>query len=92
MDHAEFLCVDCKFDTRHDEYYMVHDAVWAAAGQPQNDGGMLCIGCLEKRLGRQLTREDFPNRPINMGIFPQSQRLQERLHARRLRDATGSSA
>jgi hypothetical protein len=27
--------------------------------------GFLCIGCLEKRLGRELTAEDFPDCPIN---------------------------
>jgi hypothetical protein len=27
--------------------------------------GFLCVGCLEKRLGRQLTAEDFPDYPIN---------------------------
>jgi hypothetical protein len=27
--------------------------------------GFLCVGCLEKRLGRELTAEDFPDAPIN---------------------------
>jgi len=27
--------------------------------------GMLCLGCLEQRLGRQLERDDFSNAPIN---------------------------
>jgi hypothetical protein len=46
---------------------MVKDDVWAAAGMPPYDetqepgerGGYLCIGCLEARLGRTITRADF---------------------------------
>ena len=40
------------------EHYMVTKRVWAKAGM-QEDGGSLCIGCLEKRLGRRLKRNDF---------------------------------
>jgi hypothetical protein len=41
------------------EVYTVRDAVWKQAGM-EPWAGCLCIGCLEKRLGRQLTPEDFP--------------------------------
>jgi hypothetical protein len=52
----------------HDwEYYIVYNDVWAAAEAPMGPRGFLCIGCLEARLGRELTPEDFPicdlNRP-----------------------------
>jgi hypothetical protein len=52
-----FRCRDCGLDTgagpgEIGEYYSVHDAVWAAA-RMQRDDGMLCIGCLETRLGRR---------------------------------------
>ena len=59
---CRFLCRDCGIDTNEiGEYYMVRDKVWgAAAGIPPN-GGMLCVACLERRLGRQLTRDDFPD-------------------------------
>jgi hypothetical protein len=65
------LCKDCGTDTTPRtgplagswEWYKVHDAVWAAAGMPEN--GFLCIGCLERRLGRELTPEDFPDLPVN---------------------------
>ena len=43
---------------------MVHDAVWARAGM-YSDGGFLCVGCLEKRLGRTLRPSDFTDAPIN---------------------------
>jgi hypothetical protein len=52
---------------------MVTAAVWKAAGMPaptvkgynETDGDFLCIGCIEKRLGRALTAADFANAPIN---------------------------
>ncbi len=58
-------CVDCKVDTLLiGEYYMVHHSVWEDTGLGLYDG-MLCISCLEKRISRQLTSEDFSNFPIN---------------------------
>lgn len=35
---------------------MVHDHLWAQAGTTD---GFLCIGCLERRLGRRLQSRDF---------------------------------
>lgn len=61
-------CADCGIDTMptcrcHDaEYYMVHDQVWEAAGLGR---GHLCIGCLEARLGRRLTPDDFTQARVN---------------------------
>jgi len=65
---ARSVCVDCGIDTcprkGRWEYYMVHNAVWAEAGMDP-DGGYLCIGCLEKRLGRMVRPRDFTGAPIN---------------------------
>ena len=58
---------------------MVTDEAWSAANNKQRSG-MLCIGCLENRLGRELTGEDFPDYPINRGFFPLSARIRERIH------------
>jgi hypothetical protein len=81
----DFLCVDCGFDTLFGhEYYMVTDDVWLGAGMKKSHkvgDGMLCIGCLEHRIGRQLVPEDFPNYPINRGVFIYSDRLYDRLGA-----------
>jgi hypothetical protein len=60
-------CIDCGLEIVPDdgkcEWYMVHDTVWFAAGMPERpigyEGDWLCIGCLERRLGRALTRADF---------------------------------
>jgi hypothetical protein len=51
------------------EHYIVKNEVWSAAGMPPGEldtddlsirgGGILCVGCIEKRLGRLLTIEDF---------------------------------
>ena len=76
-----FLCKDCGFDTmptRGNEYYAVTDKIWRKV---KGGKGMLCIGCLELRLGRTLIAIDFKVAPINMGVFPYSTRLWARLHA-----------
>jgi hypothetical protein len=58
------------------EVYTVRDSVWKRAGmEPWN--GCLCVGCLEKRLGRRLKPKDFNwNDPINQ--LPGSARLTKR--------------
>lgn len=77
--HVAFACVDCSVNTSDiHEYYMVHDELWLGAGMTF-DGGMLCIGCLEDRLGRDLTHKDFTDAPVNHGVFRQSERLLNRL-------------
>lgn len=78
-----FLCIDCRQDT-YNEYYMVKDRVWLKAHPKRR--GMLCIGCLEKRLKRNLYYKDFSGAPVNwMNWFGQekSERLLNRLHGRR---------
>lgn len=58
------LCTDCGTETLPccpcctAETYMVFPQVWAAAGMATN-GGRLCVGCIEARLGRMLTPADF---------------------------------
>jgi hypothetical protein len=55
------------------EVYMVKPMVWEAAGM---DGwnGCLCIGCLEKRIGRTLVPKDFL-RNHAFHSFPGTKRL-----------------
>ncbi len=71
-------CRDCGVNTFEiSEYYMVHDELW-----PTVLGGreFLCLGCLEVRLNRRLTTEDFPDAPVNRaGLFPISDRMKNRL-------------
>jgi hypothetical protein len=56
----KFKCMDCGVDTgKIHEHYFVHTSVWLSV--VNSIQGMLCISCLEKRLGRQLRSEDFTN-------------------------------
>jgi hypothetical protein len=84
-----YLCKDCGVDTtpctgkrgcRHKgrwEHYMVRDDVWRAA---KMRNGFLCIGCLEKRIDRELTPKDFTSAPINDPDNPwNTSRLADRL-------------
>jgi hypothetical protein len=60
----KYQCLDCRENTcRLDEYYMVRHALWESAVPERR--GFLCIGCLEARVGRRLTPDDFPDLPCN---------------------------
>lgn len=80
-------CADCGVSAL-DEFYMVWDEVWIAAGMEYPSlicgDGSLCIGCLEGRIGRQLNPLDFQPIPINakgwtLKGIPRSTRLEERM-------------
>jgi hypothetical protein len=71
-----FQCLDCSQYTDR-EYYMVHNHLWLRVNPA--DDGMLCIGCLEARLGRTLTRADFTGAPVNNPCEYYTQRLKNRL-------------
>jgi hypothetical protein len=54
------------------EFYLVKDSVWRAAGMPRatrrkHSGGSLCVGCIEKRLGRMLRPDDFQHGTVAEG-------------------------
>jgi len=75
---TRFRCVDCGKDTcESGEYYRVGDDVWAASGLAPN-GGMLCLACLERRIGRPLTEADF-------GMMPYAGAWERHLAAREQR-------
>jgi hypothetical protein len=63
--------------TEECEVYIVRDSVWKQAGM-EPLGGCLCIGCLEKRLGRRLKPKDFPKHEFNDSRFPCTDRLYDR--------------
>ena len=66
----------CSFDSRC-EVYIVHDHIWKAAGMGPYTG-CLCIGCIERRIGRELTPMDFDaDHPFNKQL-PGTQRLLQR--------------
>lgn len=58
-------CLDCEVICV-DDYYLNND-VWDSMGLDHDDG-RLHLRCAEKRLGRELTRDDFSSAPINNAI------------------------
>lgn len=74
------LCLDCGVNTAAiGEYYMLQEEVWAEATGPDGGNGMLCIGCLEKRLARQLKPCDFTDAAVNLTWADRSPRLRSRV-------------
>jgi hypothetical protein len=57
--HDPCRCLDCGLDTvTAREYYLLCDDVWAETRVGPQEG-VLCIGCVEGRLGRRLNSRDF---------------------------------
>lgn len=69
VDSGLYDCHDCGVNTvRIGHYYRLVDVVWEAAckNHPSHDEiFMLCIPCVERRLGRELDMYDFTPMPIN---------------------------
>lgn len=83
-NRRRFLCMDCGVDTgKIGEHYMLKDHVWFSV--VESNKGMLCVGCIEQRLGRRLIADDFNNSYVNGLGFGQikSNRLLERLRVSR---------
>lgn len=81
-ERDEFPCHDCGVPTAPldgpDEWYTVHDTVWGSAAASVDS--ILCIGCLEARLGRRLRPADFVPAVLNEpGYGHHSERLRSRL-------------
>ncbi len=60
-----WFCKDCGKDTYIDEkdYYMVTEKIWKKFGL--NGRGMLCMNCMELRLGRKLIKTDLRKCDLN---------------------------
>ena len=68
-------CSDCGVPTWPFESFMTSNEIWVEGGDV---AGRLCVGCLEERLGRVLTPEDFPPLPANDDDECDSVRLRTR--------------
>ena len=80
--HNEVWCEAFGFDPFE---VLDKNGSWDFASHHCQDVGMLCIGCLELRLGRTLERDDFSSAPINWnqsGGYIRSERFQDRLSRR----------
>lgn len=74
-------CFDCGRDVGSrglNEAYMIHNALWDGELGLDNTVDVLCVECLEKRLGRALTPADFTDAPINGPDAPASALLRSR--------------
>lgn len=60
----KWKCLHCGVDTgKIGEHYMLKDSVWKKVHDSST--GMICIGCFERALGRELEPEDFNSSHIN---------------------------
>jgi hypothetical protein len=82
-------CCDCGAGAiQLGEWYDVRDAVWELAWRGRRKSwhsirgqAVLCIGCLEQRIGRTLCAEDFTDAPVNWPGGDISDRMRARLLA-----------
>jgi hypothetical protein len=82
-------CCDCGLGcVTAGEWYAVRDTVWELAWRGRrkwwhrlSGQAVLCIGCLEKRLGRTLCADDFTDAVVN---YPDKDGISDRLRARLL--------
>jgi hypothetical protein len=64
VSRKKFLCMDCGVDTgKIGDHYMLWDYVWLSVCDSKF--GMLCVNCIEHRLGRRLIAADFNSSYIN---------------------------
>lgn len=73
---SDYTCIGCSKDTnKMNEYYMVTNNIWRKFGAGDK---MLCVGCLEDKMGRKLDTYDFISAPVNYtGV--KSDRLRDRI-------------
>ena len=82
-------CCDCSLGTNvAREWYMVKPKVWELAWCGRRKSwhnvpgqSILCIGCLEQRIGRTLCAQDFANAVVNDPEGDISDRMRDRLQA-----------
>jgi hypothetical protein len=68
--------VACRFGGICEYNFMLNPETWQSLNL---NNGLLCIGCIEKRLGRKLTPNDFDKSAPVTSRTQQSQRLRDRI-------------
>jgi hypothetical protein len=72
-------CMDCDINTSViKEHYMLDDAIWRCITHPEERAGMLCIGCVEKRICRRLVPLDFNLEWAHLSSAPSERLLTRR--------------
>ena len=63
-EKEHWKCFDCSKDTLLNvkDYYMITNELWIKYGVENN---MLCMNCIEKRLGHKLRKEDLTDCSLN---------------------------
>lgn len=62
-------CYHCGKALKRADDYMVHDKTWKESGLPSRHPAYFVLlhkECLEERIGRKLTREDFADCLVNL--------------------------
>lgn len=69
-------CHDCKKDTYEDpkDYFMVTFDLWEQYGAGKD---LLCVDCMEHRIGHKLQKEDLLDCPLNTQINPHTKAILE---------------
>lgn len=90
---SHWHCLDCGVNTGPtEEYFMLRHELWRRLVSRRDRGGMLCLRCVELRLGRGLCRADFLPVPANEQQARLCEGLAKRLAAQvpaKLRAAPG---
>jgi hypothetical protein len=76
---VRYRCIDCGVNVvAIGEFYMLKSALWEdQLGLGLSDN--LCIGCLERRLGRKISLRDLGSFPRYRWMQPLSLRMQHRI-------------
>lgn len=80
--NLDMICIDCGEDTdTSNSYYMVQDQLWqqAVPDPEEANNHVLCLPCLERRLGRELNALDFIEAPVNKPDHVRNQLLLKRI-------------
>lgn len=76
VTEEDFKCIDCKKSTLDSEggkdYYMLTHGLWDKFGAGDE---MLCMTCIESRLGRKLIKSDLLCCPLNNQINKYTSKL-----------------
>ena len=65
LTEERIFCADCTAEGRafnvvsEGHYCMLRDPLWRSLGMAGYFSGVLCLGCIERRLGRRLSLRDF---------------------------------
>jgi hypothetical protein len=79
---SHWRCLDCGMNTGPtQEYFMLRHELWRRLVARRDRGGMLCLRCVELRLGRGLCGRDFLQIPANVTQARVCEALAQRLAA-----------